>query len=261
MNTLKTYQELINAISDIADVESNRLLVLATIYTRKCQEIRKNKLEDFKRYFDSQIAFYKRSVQKYAKEYEKIYLEYEKAFDRVVEQYSIYYNYIQNEEVFAKSNQKIAIANFLVSKNGLDKAKDNGNYALMEKSSKKVFATAQKKLNYDIIIDECDNRLNECAKNTYFDLEEIFNINDLDIDLRREGCFDKFKNFLKFTFRKESEFKKYVMEPLKSKVSKIDKISIIKSSNVKIKMIRFVSQMENIRTDVNLTFNETLNKN
>lgn len=261
MNTLKTCQDLLDTITDIADVEANRLLIWATIYTRKCQDIKKRKLDNFKSYFDNQIAFYKRSYQKYAKEYEKLYSEYGKAIDRLIEQYNAYYNYVQNEEVFAKSNQKIAIANFLVSKDGLDRAKLNGNYALMEKSSKKVFATAQKKLNYDIIIDECDSRLTECANDTYVDLDELFSICDSGLNLKREGYMKRLMNFFKLTFGGEKGFKNYVLEPLKTKVANIDKLSIIRTSNVKIKMIRFVSQMENIRTDVNLTFNETLNKN
>ena len=70
MNTLKTCQDLLDTITDIADVEANRLLIWATIYTRKCQDIKKRKLDNFKSYFDNQIAFYKRSYQKYAKEYE-----------------------------------------------------------------------------------------------------------------------------------------------------------------------------------------------
>lgn len=261
MNTLKTCQDLLDTITDIADVESNRLLIWATIYTRKCQDIKKRKLDNFKNYFNNQISFYKRSYQKYEKEYEKLYSEYEKAIDRLIEQYGAYYNYVQNEEVFAKSNQKIAVANFLVSKDGLDRAKINGNYALMEKSSKKVFATAQKKLNYDIIIDECDSRLAECAKDAYTDLDELFSVCDSGLNLKKEGYMKKLKNFFKFTFGGEKGFKNYVLEPLRMKVANIDKMSIIKTSNVKIKMIRFVSQMENIRADVNLTFNETLNKN
>ena len=242
MNTLKTCQDLLDTITDIADVEANRLLIWATIYTRKCQAIKKRKLDNFKSYFDNQIAFYKRSYQKYAKEYEKLYYEYEKAIDRLIEQYNAYYNYVQNEEVFAKSNQKIAIANFLVSKDGLDRA-------------------AQKKLNYDIIIDECDSRLTECANDTYADLDELFSICDSGLNLKRKGYMKRLMNFFKLTFGGEKGFKNYVLEPLKTKIANIDKLSIIRTSNVKIKMIRFVSQMENIRTDVNLTFNETLNKN
>ena len=51
------------------------------------------------------------------------------------------------------------------------------------------------------------------------------------------------------------------MEPLKARIDNIEKLSITRASEVKIDMLVFIGQMEKIRGDINLAFNETLNKN
>ena len=137
MGVLKTTQDLVTLMGDLSEIEANKLLLWATIYTRKVEEIKEKKLKELKKYFDEQIAFYKRSSQKYAKEYEKLYAKYEESIDKLYQQYNVYYQYIQNENVFAQTNQKIAIANFVVSKRAATKAKTDNNIVLEEKSIKK----------------------------------------------------------------------------------------------------------------------------
>lgn len=261
MGVLKTTQDLVTTMENLSEIEANKLLLWATIYIRKVQEIKERKLKEFKNYFDEQISFYKRSPQKYAKEYEKLYSKYEESIDKLFQQYNAYYQYVQNENVFAQTNQKIAIANFVVSKRAATKAKNDNNVVLEEKSNKKVFATAQKKLNYDVIINECNARLEKCMEDTYTDLNKIFDISSMLLSVKKEKYLDKFFNFFKIKFAGEKNFKDFVLEPLKVKVDNIEKNATIRSSEVKIDMLTFIAQMEKIREDINLAFNETLNKN
>lgn len=261
MGVLRTTQDLVTSMSELSEVEANKLLLWATIYTRKVDEIKKKKLKEFKEYFDEQVAFYKRSPQKYSKDYEKLCACYEESFDRLFQQYSAYYQYVQNENVFAKTNQKIAIANFVVSKRAASKAKADSNVVLEEKSNKKVFATAQKKLNYDVIINECNSRLEKCMDDTFADLNSIFDISSMLISVKKEKYLDKFFNFFRTTFAGEKNFKGFVLEPLKARVENIERVAVARASEVKIDMLVFIAQMEKIRGDINLAFNETLNKN
>ena len=261
MGVLKTTQDLVTLMGDLSEIEANKLLLWATIYTRKVEEIKEKKLKELKKYFDEQIAFYKRSPQKYAKEYEKLYAKYEESIDKLYQQYNVYYQYIQNENVFAQTNQKIAIANFVVSKRAATKAKTDNNIVLEEKSNKKVFATAQKKLNYDVVINECSARLEKCMEDTYTDMNKIFDISSMLISVKKEKYLDKFFNFFKIKFAGEKSFKEFVLEPLKARIDNIEKLSVARASEVKIDMLVFIGQMEKIRSDINLAFNETLNKN
>ena len=90
MGVLKTTQDLVTLMGDLSEIEANKLLLWATIYTRKVEEIKEKKLKELKKYFDEQIAFYKRSPQKYAKEYEKLYAKYEESIDKLYQQYNVY---------------------------------------------------------------------------------------------------------------------------------------------------------------------------
>ena len=72
---------------------------------------------------------------------------------------------------------------------------------------------------------------------------------------------DKFFNFFRTTFAGEKNFKGFVLEPLKARVENIERVAVARASEVKIDMLVFIAQMEKIRGDINLAFNETLNKN
>lgn len=260
MDDTKVKQNLSDVLNNLATLENDRLLLWATIYTRKCEELKKQKIEDLRRYFDMSLKFYKRDYSKYEKQYLEFETEYKRKISRLINQYTIEYQYIQNEEVVANSNQKIAIANFVVSKRGEEKAREDNNMVLVEKSERKIFATAQKKLNYDVIIDECNSRLEKCMIDTYSQIDRIFNISDDKLDINKHSFINGIKHFFKVTFTGDSCFKKYVLDNLKTKLNDIETNTVAAISDVKIEMMIFISQMEKARTDVNLSFNETLNK-
>lgn len=261
MSVVAGTYELIDILGDLSEIESNKLLLWTTIYIRKCEEIKIKKIKQFKEYFESQISFYKRSSQKYSKIYDNLLTRYEKCLNDIIKQYNFFYEYIQNELVFAQTNQKIAIANFMMSKNEYTRAIQLGNVNLMDKASRKVFATAQKKLNYDVVIEECNLRLKKCMKESFEKLERVFDFSNTGIDKKKKNYFERFKYFFKITFSGEKCFKNYVLEGVKRKINDIERESISINSDTKIKMLAFISQMEKIRFDINLVFNETLNKN
>ena len=261
MSIVEGTYELIDILGDLSEIESNKLLLWTTIYTRKCEEIKAKKIKQFKEYFDSQISFYKRSQQKYSKIYDNLLKVYEKSLNDIIKQYNFFYEYIQNELVFAQTNQKISIANFMVSKKEYTRAIQLRNSNLMDKTSRKVFATAQKKLNYDVVIEECNSRLKKCMKESFDNLERIFDFSNTGIDTKKKNYFERFKYFFKMTFSGEKCFKNYVLEGVKRKINDVEREAISITSDIKIEMIAFISQMEKIRFDINLVFNETLNKN
>ena len=211
------------------------------------------------KYLLDQIKFYKRNLAKYKNILDNYLNRYEKALNNLIEQYELEYNYLQNEIVFAQTNQKIAVANFVASKRGLDKANIDGNIALIEKSNKKIFATAQKKLNYDIVIDECIARMEKCIKNTYETVEEIFCVSN-DKLIFNVGLIGKIKYSFLTTFSGKKLFHKNVMQPFEKELEDIEKTSMETVSDIKIETLQYTAQLEKIRNDINCSFNETLNK-
>ena len=251
---------LSDVISDLATIENDKLLLWATIYTRKCEMLKRKKIEELHSYFESQVKFYKRDYSKYENQIEEFEKKYEDQISKIIDQYSIQYQYIQNEEMVAESNQKIAVANCIMSQRGEKKAKEENKDVLVTKFDKKICATIQKKLNYDVIIDECNFRLEKCMQDTYNEVNKIFNITDTSLTSSKVSIFSNIKHFFAIKFSGDSSFKKYVLDNLYNKFKNIENDTTASISIVKAEMIIFISQMEKIRKEINYSFNETLNK-
>jgi len=260
MERVKINEDLSILVSDLTQVEQNKLMLMATIYERKVEELKKEKINKLNTYLQEQLKFYRCNLKDYEVTFEKFCESYTNKIDRLYDQFCIMYKYLQNEVVFAQTNQKIAVANFVTSKKGLDKARADNNIVLIEKSNKKIMATAQKKLNYDVIIDECIARLEKCINDTLEAIDTIFYISNDKVSIVQDSFFDKIKKFFKLRFNKSQNFDKMIIKPLENDFVKIEDMTAGKISEVKNIMLISIAQFEKIRRDINLSFNETLNK-
>lgn len=262
MENVQIGEKLAIILKDLSELEKDKLMLWSTIYTRKAEDIKIKKIAELKKNLEEQINFYRRDNSKYKTKIDNYVNEYTSEILRIIEVYNSYYIYLQNEIVLAQSNQKIAIANLLASKRGWVKAKENENIVLIEKSNKKIFATAQKKLNYDVVINECNMRLQKCMEEALNSINEIFKIKSNQLEkVTNNGCFYKIKKFFNITFYGDKNIEKYVLNPIEKEMKDIELQTVSKISDVKTEMLIFISQMEKIRKDINLSFNETLNKN
>lgn len=262
MENIETNTKLTTILKEINELENNKLLLWATIYTRKCEELKKKKVSEFTEYLKGQVVFYKRNMHNYQEKINELVEEYDAKLTRLINQYNAYYIYLQNEIILANSNQKIAIANIATSKRALEKANNMKNEVLIEKANRKIFATAQKKLNYDVVIEEITSRLQRCMEDTYQNINSMFNIefNSMAVNSANLGLINKIRAFFTITFSGDRNFKKYVLDDLENKFREIELSNVSKISDVKTEMLISVSQMDKIRKDINLAFNEVLNK-
>lgn len=233
MGKVKVNEDMLVLITDLTNLEQNRLMLLATIYTRKIEEIKKEKIDNLQKYLLDQIKFYKRNLAKYKNVLDNYLSTYENKLNAIIEQYTAEYKYLQNEIAFAQTNQKIAIANFVASKRGLDKATVDSNIALIEKSNKKIFATAQKKLNYDVVIDECMARLEKCVEDTFKVIDEIFYISNDKIMIFNNNFITKIKHFFTITFNGNKSFEKNVINPFEKELKDIERLTTENVSKIK----------------------------
>ena len=60
MGNVKVNEDMLVLISDLTNLEQNKLMLMATIYTRKIEELKKNKIDNLQKYLLDQIKFYKR---------------------------------------------------------------------------------------------------------------------------------------------------------------------------------------------------------
>ncbi len=260
MSNNEIFENIGVKLQELSDAENNRLLLLAAIFTRKMEELKKSKMNDLEQYIQSQLSFYKRNEKKYEKEIANIKNNYELMISEVINDYYGYYIYLQNENSFAKLNQKIAIANLVTSQNSMDKASSENNRYLEEKSSKKVFATAQKKLNYDVIIDETYYKLEECIKECENSINSVFTISNNKMVKEKDGLLSKILKFFSIKFGGDKNFKKYVLDEINSSLKRKNKETREKCSDIKISMLTSISQFEIVRKDLNIAFNQALNQ-
>ncbi len=254
------HEKIGTIIKNLYDVQNDKLLLWSVIYEKKCQELLENKLSQFKEYLDGQSKFYKINKEKYRDKFDELVSAYKNKMTRIFMQYTKYYIYVQDETVVAKSNQNIAIANLVSSNRNKIRAVSLNNDILIQKADRKIFATAQKKLNYDIVLDECTKRLEMCMLNTFDAINEIFSISNNQISNYNSGMFNKIKHFLGITFYGDKKFNKYVLDNLNVMFEKLEEKTISKILEIKLATIAFHSQINKVRNDINLAFNETLNK-
>lgn len=262
MENVEISTKLITILKEISNLENEKLLLWATIYTRECENLKNKKMQEFENYLKEQIILYKRNVNDYQSKIDKLLQEYNLKLKEIIIQYNSYYSYLQNEIILTQSNQKIATANIISSKRALEKAKEMKNEVLIEKANRKIFASAQKKLNYDVVIDEIIVRLKKCMEDTYKDINLIFNIeNNVSIVNNTSLSFLGRIRMLAFgIFTRDKNFKKNVLKNLDVKLKDIELNIVSKKSNIKTDMIIFISQLEKIRKEINLSFNEVINK-
>lgn len=260
---IETNMRLTNTLRDLSRFENDKLLLWATIYTRQCELLLERKVNDFRNYLNGQVIYYKRSLIKYQDDIDEFVNEYKEKISRVIKQYNEYYIYLQNEVILAQSNQKIAIANLVSTKRNLNKANDEQNVVLAEKNNRKIYASAQKKLNYDVVIDEIMTRLENCMNDTYDVINSIFVYEKSEMLSTKNAkltILEKLKEIFNINFGGDRNFERSFINPLKENFKNMEIKTISKISDVKTEMLVFISQIEKIRTDINLAFNETLNK-
>ena len=253
-------EKIVLTIKELSENENNKLLLWAAIYQNTVRELFQEKKQQFVDYIYGQAKVYKANSKKSQDVINKLILEYESHLKEIIEQYNAEYIYIQNEIVLAQSNQKIAVANIIASKRGELKAIESNNEVLAKKFDRKVYATTQKKLNYDVVIDECIYRLKECEKNTIKAINEIFTIKGDYLNKKSNVFLNKIVYMFKNLLGGERHFNKYIVRQLETTFKDIDKKTISKISDIKIEFLSFNSQMNKIRNDINYSFNETLNK-
>ena len=256
----ETYENIGVKLQELSDFENNRLLLLSSLFTRKTDDLKRTKLSELNEYLYSQLSFYNRNEKKYEKELESIKNRYSNMISDIIAEYNGFFISLLNENSFAKVNQKIAIANLVSSQGSLDKAKEESNTFLQEKAKRKIFATAQKKLNYDLVIDETYIKLEECMDECLDSINSIFTIANNKLVEEKGGFFAKIVKFFSKKIGGDKNFKKYVLDDLNSSLKRKQKETTEKCSEIKIDVLTFVSQINIVRKDLNIAFNQALNQ-
>ena len=235
------------------DVENEISMIELAIYQKSLEDLKNKKINEIKETFKQKAKFYNQKIEKYDGEInnsiEKIQIE----MDKLINLYDNLYINVFKIMANAINNQKIAIANIvtlteMLYKEGLNEEKTRNN----------IIACAEEKLNYAVIIEECNARIKWCATEALSAVNEIFQNDANKLQVYNENIFNKIKRNLFNIFAGKSGYKKFVedyeFEYLKNIKPKIK--SKILDVNATLKGIKI--QMEETQKQISVKYKERI---
>lgn len=253
--------ELIKNTNDnlvmLENVSKEIFMIELAIYQKNIEQMKNEKISETKTFLEKQAINYGQKYEKYQSQISSNLEKYVKKLEGLIKAYdNLYLNTFKIMES-ARNNQKISVANIMTLEEKLNNAEN-----IKEKQNLKnmVIACAQRKLNYAVIIEECDARIMWCIENVQKDINEIFMNNYNKIEIYKTN--DIVKKIRKFFFNKISGKKRYAdflsnyeneyMKEISTKCnSKIFEI-IATSKGVTL-------QMENVKKQISTKYNQMVN--
>lgn len=241
-------EAFMESIRKLNEIESARRILTLARFDKKIQEVKNRKLESIRNSLEAKIY----NVSKKKKENKEIIInnivkEYEEIIDNAISAYSTQQfslqKYLQESEIA----QKYAISEVIKA---YKDALVSDNY-ISEEEKQDIIKKLQKKLNYDVIIEECEARIELCIDNAVNTLEEVFeDIPNEIANIQKESFISRLLKIIKtFISKPESSDEKLfdsTKEKLKQIRTKIEKNMEI----VKYEIVGFDMQMEKVKVQL-----------
>lgn len=247
-------KKLIDKLKELNEVEQNKAKIITTIFVKSTQEIKEQKINSLENSILNQAKFYNQNIDNYNEIYTEILEKYTKQLSQIINIYSELFINIQMELQEAECNQKIAITNLKKSIDMKEKISNEDSKELIEEYNKKIDACIQKKINYDIIIENCEKELEQCSTIMLEKINMLFGDKSSQISLENESGFKKFINKVVNKFVGATKFNTYVIEPTNLEVETIHKKLGRLSIDIKNNTINFVAKIKQAKDETNKIF-------
>lgn len=249
---------MIEKIIELNTLELNKMKILSAIFLKTSNDIIEKKVEALQTNLEEQAEYYGQYLEDYNDVCDGIIKKYKEQLLQIVENYKMYFINMQIELQEAECNQKIAITNLKKCLEIKEKLIENQSEEFIEEYNSKIDACMQKKINYDIIIKECENELNLCTSKMEQKINSLFADKSTQISLKEEGIFKKIINKLANIFSGAKKFNTYVIEPINVELEMMeDKLPDI-TNNIKNEAIYFVAKMKQAKDETNAIFEAML---
>lgn len=249
---------LFNKLKKLNEIEQNKSRILTTIFIKTTKNLKKQKIKALEDNILSQADFYNQDIDKYNEFYNDVISKYTNQLSQIINIYTELFINIQMELQEAECNQKIAITNIKKSidiKNSLPKT---SSIETMESYRKKIDACMQKKLNYDIIIENCEKELEQCSENLVGHINLLFGDKSSQVTIKDEEGFKKFINKVINRFTGANKFNTYVITPTNIEVETRDNKLPMLSGEIKDKTINFVAKIKQAKDETNKIFEKMI---
>lgn len=250
---------IIDKLTKLNELEMNKSKVLTAIFIKSTKEIMNKKVQSLEANFEEQAQYYDQNLEDYSDIYNQIIEKYKKQLFQIIEKYNTLFINMQLELQEAECNQKIAITNLKKSFDIKQEINNKAQSEIIEEYKRKIKACFQKKINYDIIIEECEKELNNCAQNMEKLINNLFSDKSSQISLKEEGTFKKILNKIINKFTGASKFNTYVIEPINIELEMMDTKLPDIMEEIKNDTVNFVARIRQAKEETNEIFDNMIN--
>lgn len=240
-------ERFMEALRKLNEIESSRIILSLAIYDKKIKEIKKRKLDNIRNSLESKIYNLPKKVKEEKLiQIDEIIKEYEDVIDDIISAYNTQtlkiQKYLQESEVA----QKYTISEIIK----LYKDLKSNNENLTDDQKREIIKKVQTKLNYDVIIDECEARIELCIDNAVNTLEDNFKETTNEITIvQKDNFISKFLKFIK-TIISKNENMDNIFTSSKEKLNIIRDNITKRMNEIKCEIVGFDIQMQKVKAQI-----------
>lgn len=240
-------ERFMEALRKLNEIESSRIILSLAIYDKKIKEIKKRKLDNIRNSLESKIYNLPKKVKEEKLiQIDEIMKEYEDVIDDIISAYNTQtlkiQKYLQESEVA----QKYTISEIIK----LYKDLKSNNENLTDNQKREIIKKVQTKLNYDVIIDECEARIELCIDNAVNTLEDNFKETTNEITIvQKDNFISKFLKFIK-TLISKNENMDNIFTSSKEKLNIIRDNITKRMNEIKCEIVGFDIQMQKVKAQI-----------
>lgn len=242
-------EKLLNNIKELINQETNEILIMGALFYKLETKIKNEIINDFKTNIDNLINVYQLKRSKYENEINSMVQSYEEVVNNIANAFEIQYINIQNVLIEKQAAQKDAVAKIIEVKilcDAFRASNDNENLMKMKDILKKRI---EEKLNYDVIIDHCERKLEKCLVNMQISLKSIAVKQEDSRFLEKNSFIITLKNFVKKIFVRHN-FEKDVKEKQDRFLKKVIREGKDTEVYIGYKINQFNLQLQRVQADL-----------
>lgn len=208
MDKMQVYEMLEENLQELRIVENEISMVQLARYQKRVNKVKEKKFEEIRNFFETKIKMYNQTIEKCEFDVEKCIERYKKQMNKLITAYDNTFLKIFEMMQDAMNKQKIMISNMVTLKEKLDDEQTLEEDK--EKIKKMIKASAQKKLNYSVIIDECNARLGWCIESFLADVDVVFENEACELQVYKENIIQKIWKKFSSMFWGKGEYKEFL---------------------------------------------------
>lgn len=252
-------KELSQKIKELSDLEINEKQIKYAFFNNRLLDCYNEKIKIISNNFDKQSKFFGKHLEEYIVDKTKIMSKYNKEFQKVFDKRKEQFFSIETEIEEIELNQKMILKNIEKIYFSRIKVLENGkcNKKLkVEQSENAIKALVDKYEKFDALINECENKIEECIEACEKDFENITKTGEVALVVPQKLNF--FEKLFGSFFSKNKKAKKEIIGKMNNEIKEIQNSSEIVLNRIEEQTVRVIAKIEEIKNKINLEFKSAI---